>query len=289
MFFRLLLLETKMTFDFINFFKYYDEHNVNQVTGVTILEKEITNLLVSNADWVVTYRGKNTGEAVDLHKFFQYFNEKNPNHTKAVIELEDALSAELLSDTATWVVKYREKPPTPKELNLNVPYYNQVDNYRDASRTCNSSSCAMCLEFIKPGTLHGTKGDDAYIQKVFAIGDSTDHSVQTKVLASYGVKSEFDYTLGFSDIDKSLSAGKPVVIGILHRGSLSAPTGGHMVVVKGKTAKGDYYINDPYGSLNDAYTGPVGNGKNAVYTKDILKYRWLEDGKEYTGWGRIFK
>ena len=278
-----------MTFNLQNFFKYYDEHNVNHVAGVGILEKAIPNLLKPEADWVVTYRGSNTGEAVDLHKFFQFFSEKNANHVAAVNQLQKEIPAELLDDNAAWVVKYREKPPAPKEINLNVPYYNQVDNYRDASRTCNSSSCAMCLEFLKPGTLHGTKGDDAYIQKVFSIGDTTDHAVQTAALASYGVKSEFDYNLGFSDIDKSLSAGKPVVIGILHRGSLSAPTGGHMVVVKGKTAKGDYYINDPYGSLNDGYTGPVENGKNTVYTKEVLTHRWLDHGVDKTGWGRIFK
>jgi hypothetical protein len=280
-----------MTFDLNNFFKYYDEHNANHVAAVDILSKAIPSLLTPSSEWVVTYRGKGAigGEAVELCKFFQYFSEKNTNHTKAVDQLEKAIPAELLSDTAAWVVKYREKPPAPKELNLNVPYFNQVDNYRDAFRSCNSSSCAMCLEFIKPGTLHGTKGDDAYIQKVFAIGDTTDHSVQTRVLESYGVHSEFDYSLGFDDLDKSLSAGKPVVIGILHRGSLSAPTGGHMVVIKGKTAKGDYYVNDPFGSLNDAYTGPVENGKNTVYTKEVLQYRWLDNCRDNTGWGRIFK
>jgi hypothetical protein len=146
----------------------------------------------------------------------------------------------------------------------------------------------MCLEYLKPGTLKGAKGDDAYVQKVFAIGDSTDHTVQTKVLESYGVKSYFSYNLSFADIDKSLSAGKPVVIGILHRGSLSAPSGGHMVVVIGKKGN-DYVVNDPYGSLNDGYTGSVTNGKGAVYKKSDLTYRWLENGKDKTGWGRIFK
>jgi len=280
-----------MTLNLHNFFKYYDEHNANHVAAVGILEKAIPTLLVPNADWVVTYRGKGAivGEVVDLDKFFQFYNEKLANHVAAVDQLQKEVPAELLLDTADWAEKYREKPPAPKEINLNVPYYNQVDNYRDAHRTCNSSSCAMCLEFLKPGTLKGAKGDDAYIQKVFTIGDTTDHSVQTQALASYGVKSEFSYNLGFSDIDKSLSAGKPVVIGILHRGSLSAPTGGHMVVVRGKTAKGDYYINDPYGSLNDGYTGPVENGKNCVYTKDVLIHRWLDHGADKTGWGRIFK
>ena len=226
---------------------------------------------------------------VDLHNFFQYYDPKNPKHVAAVEQLEKDLDAtNLLNDDSNWVKIYREKAPVPAQTGvLQVPYYPQTDNYRDANRTCNSSSCAMCLEYLKPGTLKGAKGDDAYVQKVFAIGDSTDHTVQTRVLESYGVKSYFSYNLSFADIDKSLSAGKPVVIGILHRGSLSAPTGGHMVVVIGKKGQ-DYVVNDPYGSLNDGYTGSVTNGKGAVYKKSDLTYRWLENGKDKTGWGRIF-
>ena len=229
---------------------------------------------------------------IDLHNFFLHYDPKNPKHVAAVEQLEKDLEQkqpDLVQDESNWVRIFRAKVPVPAQTGvLKVPYYPQTDNYRDADRTCNSSSCAMVLEYLKPGTLKGAKGDDAYVQKVFAIGDSTDHTVQTKVLESYGVKSYFSYNLSFSDIDKSLSAGKPVVIGILHRGSLSAPTGGHMVVVIGKKGQ-DYVVNDPYGSLNDGYTGAVINGKGAVYTKEVLKYRWLENGKDKTGWGRIFK
>jgi len=190
---------------------------------------------------------------LDLHNFFKFYDEKNSNHVAAVQWLEDNLPAEFLDDAETdWIGMYRTKPPTPAVLE--VPYFNQVDNYRDAHRTCNSSSCAM---------------------------------VQTKVLAGYGVKSHFSYNLSFADVDKSLDAGKPVVIGILHRGSLSAPTGGHMCVVIGKTPDGKgYFVNDPYGSLNDNYTGPVTNGKKTIYTKAVLKHRWCPGGND--GWGRIF-
>ena len=231
---------------------------------------------------------------IDLHNFFLHYDPKNPKHVAAVEQLEKDLEQkqpDLIEDESNWVRIFREKAPVPAQTGvLPVPYYPQTDNYRDANRTCNSSSCAMCLEYLKPGTLKGAKGDDAYVQKVFAIGDSTDHTVQTRVLESYGVKSQFSYNLSFSDIDKSLSAGKPVVIGILHRGSLSAPSGGHMVVVIGKSPDGASYIcNDPYGSLNDGYTGSVTNGKGAVYKKSDLTYRWLENGKDKTGWGRIFK
>ena len=226
---------------------------------------------------------------IDLQNFFKHFDETNPKHVAAVKELEKTLllkAQDLVQDEANWVRIYRAKPDKPKSNILEVPFFPQTDNYRDADRTCNSSSCAMCLEYFKPGTLKGQKGDDAYVQKVFSIGDTTDHVVQTKVLASYGIKSYFSYSLSFADLDRELAAGRPIVIGILHRGPLSAPTGGHMVVVIGKLPDGNYVVNDPYGSLNDGYTGPVINGKNEVYKKAELSRRWCPAGND--GWGRVF-
>ena len=89
---------------------------------------------------------------VDLHNFFLHYDPKNPKHVAAVDELEKNLDLlNLLDDDCTWVKIYREKTPVPAQTGvLSVPYFPQTDNYRDASRTCNSSSCAMCLEFLKP-------------------------------------------------------------------------------------------------------------------------------------------
>ena len=227
---------------------------------------------------------------IDLHNFFLYYDPKNPKHVAAVEQLEVDLASkepDLLEDESNWVRIFRTKVEASFPGVLTVPFYPQTDNYRDAQRTCNSSACAMVLEYFKPGTLQGAKGDDAYVQKVFAVGDTTDHSVQTKVLESYGIKSRFSYNLSFADLDRELAAGRPVVIGILHRGTLSNPVGGHMLVVIGKRGE-DYVVNDPYGSLNDGYTGPVTNGKGAVYKRSDLMYRWLDKGKDKTGWGRIF-
>jgi hypothetical protein len=235
-------------------------------------------------------QGLDTLMLIDLHNFFKHYDEKNPKHVAAVEQLEKDLLAkanDLMQDESNWVRIFRTKVETLKSNILEVPYYPQTDNYRDAQRTCNSSACAMCLEYFKPGTLQGPKGDDAYIRKVFAIGDTTDHAVQTKVLSSYGITSRFSYNLSFDDLDSELASGKPVIIGILHRGSLSAPTGGHMLVVIGKTELGDYVVNDPYGSLNDGYTGSVMNGKGAVYKKSVLEKRWTCDGPK-SGWGRVF-
>jgi hypothetical protein len=225
---------------------------------------------------------------IDLHNFFKFYDEKNPNHVRAVQILEDTLPGVFLQDSSEWVKVYRTGAQQSSTSNiLPVPWFPQTDNFRDPQRTCNSSSCAMCLEYFKPGTLKGPKGDDEYIRKVFAVGDTTDHAVQTRVLQSYGVRSEFRYNLSFEDLDRELSARRPVCIGILHRGTLSAPTGGHILVVIGRTPSGDYVVNDPYGSLNDRYTGPVTNGKGAVYKRSDLIRRWTVDGSK-SGWGRVF-
>ena len=223
---------------------------------------------------------------IDLHNFFKYYDEKNPNHIDAVELLEVAIPQVLMDDESEWVKTFRQKWPSPAVPSvLPVPFFPQTDNYRDPQRTCNSSACAMVLEFLKPGTLPGAKGDDAYVRKVFSVGDTTDHSVQTRVLQSYGISSRFSYNLSFDDLDRELAARRPVVIGFYHRGPLSAPTGGHMAVVIGKKGS-DYVVNDPYGSLNDGYTGPVTNGKGAVYKRSDLSHRWCPKGSD--GWGRVF-
>jgi hypothetical protein len=231
---------------------------------------------------------------IDLQNFFRYYDHTLPKHRAAVDDLVRVLeqkAPELLEDSANWVKIYRSPsaPPKPSGILLSVPWYPQTDNIIQPDRTCNSSACAMCLEFLKPGSLPpGPKGDDAYIKKVFAIGDTTDHSVQTRVLQSYGVNSVFRYDLSFADLDRELIAGRPVVIGFLHRGPESAPTGsGHMVCCIGKTDSGDYWINDPYGNLYENYVTPVANGRQVIYRKSTLEKRWtVKHPKD--GWGRIF-
>ena len=81
---------------------------------------------------------------LDLHNFFKYYDDKNANHVAAVQWLEDNLPEQFMDDAQSdWVSIFRTAPPTPAVLD--VPYFNQVDNYRDAHRTCNSSSVRCAL------------------------------------------------------------------------------------------------------------------------------------------------
>ena len=51
-------------------------------------------------------------------------------------------------------------PAADAGLMLDVPFYTQLDNALMAHRTCNPSSCAMCLNYLLPGSI---KGDDDLI------------------------------------------------------------------------------------------------------------------------------
>jgi hypothetical protein len=231
--------------------------------------------------------------AFDSKKFFdfaQFSDPANPKHFAAYADLFreiTALKPELLTDEANWVKIYRTQPAVGAVLN--APYFSQRDNYRDASRTCFSSSCAMLTEFLKPGTLPGAKGDDKYVEQVFKRGDSTDASVQIQTLKHFGVAARFVTNATFNLLDSQLAAGIPVPIGILHHGPASAPSGGgHWLCVIGKDGS-DYVVNDPWGRIDNANgTYPSSDGKRVKYSKDLLKARWTVEG-DGSGWAIIAK
>ena len=220
--------------------------------------------------------------------FIRFFDKSNPKHVAAFEELATKVDSSLLSDDANWVKIYRTAPPAPKGV-LPVRYFSQRDNYRDASRTCFSSSCAMLTEYLKPGTLPGETGDDKYVEQVFNRGDSTDSSVQIATLAHFGIKAEFVTTGSFKLLDSQLEKGIPVPIGILHHGPADAPSGGgHWILVIGKEGS-NYIVNDPWGEINNAtgtYDSDDGNHKK--YSKALLSARWTVEG-DGSGWCVIAK
>jgi hypothetical protein len=228
--------------------------------------------------------------AFDSKKFFdfaQFADPANPKHRAAYDDFYariKALDPSLLTDEANWVKIYRSQPAVGAVLN--VPYFSQRDNYRDASRTCFSSSCAMLCKFLKPNSI---KGDDEYIKYVFSIGDSTDAAVQVQTLKHFGVSARFATNLTFATLDSLLAQGVPVPVGILHHGPSTAPSGGgHWIIVIGK--EGDNYVcNDPWGGIDNATgTYPTMNGNRVKYSKNLLKARWTVEG-DGSGWAVVAK
>ena len=170
---------------------------------------------------------------------------------------------------------------------LNVRYFSQRDNFRDASRTCFSSTCAMLVEYLNPNTLPGTYGDDFYIKRVFEYGDTTEAHVQLKALQSYDVEARFVQNGSISLLKNQIDAGKPVPVGILHHGPAHAPSGsGHWLLVVGYTSTG-FIVNDPWGSLEHE-TGVYNStdGEQLNYSYDLFKARWTV-ANDSDGWAII--
>lgn len=166
-----------------------------------------------------------------------------------------------------------------QDIRLNVPYYMQRDNKISPMATCNSSSHAMLLNYLKPKSV---SGDDEYIERfVKSAQRSVDWAVHTRALEQYGIVSEFRTTGDYADLDRSLEAGIPVVIGVLHKGPVEDPSGGHVLVIVGRY-NGGFLAHDPFGVPFEY------SNKNGAFCKiprsPSMDHRW-EPGHGY--WRRV--
>lgn len=174
----------------------------------------------------------------------------------------------------------REVAPSPQVESknpLDVPYFSQLDSATaHADRMCFSSSCAMLLEFLKPGTLIGENGDDQYLQRVLEYGDTIYPESQAKALASYGIMASMVMTADFSTIEKQIDRGIPVPCGFIHKGPVNAPFGnGHWLCVIGYTDKA-VVVHDPNGDLDLVGGGYLSSdGKGLLYSHKNFGRRWM--------------
>ena len=179
-------------------------------------------------------------------------------------------------------------PPAPPPTWRNVPWYAQLDSATDqARRMCFSSSCAMLLEAIRPGTLDGPNGDDQYLKRVLQYGDTTDSGAQIRALASYGVKASFTRMATWELLEKQLKAGVPVPCGYLHRGHVSAPAGsGHWLCVVGIIPDA-VIVHDPLGEADLVTGGTIDRpARFSSYSRKNFGPRWMVEGPG-TGWAVI--
>jgi len=218
----------------------------------------------------------------DLVDAAEYF-EGTDQQIKAFKDLQASLTdSQKQKFTDTW----RARPQSGKtSFPLSVPYFYQSDSKTgQGQRMCQSSSIAMRLEQIDPKIIGD---DDSYLQIVNRYGDSVSQSAHKKALDSLGLKNEFRQDGNEKLLCDLLDQGIAVPIGVLHKGPVSAPTGGgHWIVLIGYDDT-FFYVHDPYGEMdltNGGYTktGPL-DGKNQKYTRKNLMKRWLIQSKS-DGW-----
>jgi hypothetical protein len=210
---------------------------------------------------------------VDAAKYY-----KGLPHQIAAWEKLEALTPPYILDG--FKEDYRNAPK-PSQNPLEVEYFYQNDNTSGTGyRECYSSSCAMLAAgYFK------VKTDDEYNKVRARFGDSTDTNAQLAALKSLGLKPAFSVNGGVEDLKAEIDAGRPVGVGWLHAGPVTAPHGGgHWSVVVGYTDKG-LILHDPNGEadlVNGNYLNNS-NGKYIHYSYKNFMPRWCVDGPN-TGW-----
>ena len=171
------------------------------------------------------------------------------------------------------ISKYLQ-PGRSLNLKTDTKYFSQRDNYRDPFRTCNSSSNAMYCDWLKRATGgNGLPGDNDFIKRVFRKGDTIYHGNQTAVLKEYGFDTKWMTDGDLPFVIDLLKAGFPVVVNILHRGSLSQPTGGHVIMLNHYDVGAKMFSSrDPFGTLISQYQ--VHNGAHSPISLVVFKKRW---------------
>ena len=201
-------------------------------------------------------------------------------HEPQALEEGGALRTLWMADPGSQVAVASPVPVRPAFPNplAGVPRFQQRDSAQLAQRdrTCFSSSCAMLLEAIKPGTLKGANGDDQYLAVVQRFGDTTDANAQLKALAHYGVTARLVQDADFQLIEQQIARGIPVPCGYLHRGPVDRPTGsGHWLVVVGITPS-HVIVHDPLGEA-DLVNGTTLNAKGMGlrFSRQNFGKRWM--------------
>lgn len=218
-----------------------------------------------------------------LEQAAKFYNEE-PHQTAAWRTLEQGLTPAQLE---AFKAAYRASQKPQTKFPLAVPYFYQRDSHTGHSeRMCFSSSMAMAMDYLNPQAIQGD--DDWYLNQVLKVGDTVSSVAQINTARRLGFPdAEFHMNGTEEDLEDLLDARIPVPIGILHKGSLSSPTGGgHWICLIGYDQQ-YFHVHDPFGRLDLQHggypkAGPT-DGKNQRYNRKELMRRWLIKSKS-DGW-----
>lgn len=223
---------------------------------------------------------------LSLLPFFQFFKKDDPHQLAAIAELERAIDQNLLDDEAEWFEMWKTSG-IHQEV-FGVPYYSQLDSLTGYGyRECFDSAAAMVVAFH-----HGVKSQDAYRQVRRKFGDTTEVHAQVSALRSLGLDAEFRKNVRVEDIEIEIDAGRPLMVGWLHRGDFTKGKPavcdsngcGHWSVIIGYD-KDDFIAMDPMGKPNMDHGGhdTTKSGELIRMSRPAFYQRFLIEGEE-SGW-----
>ena len=250
-----------------------------------------------------------TTTAIALADFFSHYAAL-PHQRQAIALLQHALQGHpVLEASHAWVQTYRT-PTTPEQaraesqqersattIQLSVPYFPQHDSdTAHGDRMCFSSTNAMLLESLRPGSLTSARSgphqqpDDLYLRHLLNHhGDTTSAAAQIQALRHWGISARFRTDGTPQHLIAQLQRGIPIPIGVLHKGSWQQPTGGgHWLLIVGiDTTTEQWIVHDPAGEMH-VRSGGYGPrsataGRFIRYSFEGLNARWLIEGPA-SGW-----
>lgn len=173
-------------------------------------------------------------------------------------------------------------PPAqrPEKVQLEVPYKSQMDNMECPTGTCNVTSIAMCLEYLKiPRHKKSGQFEDELYH--YALDKGFDrHSAQdlAKIVKNYGGKDNFSENATINQVKDWLAKGNPVVT----HGYFTKS--GHIICLVGYDSTG-FIVHDPYGEWYvDGYdiNDPDGNNRKGHfqhYSYQMIQDTCMSDGQ----------
>jgi hypothetical protein len=223
---------------------------------------------------------------LSLLPFFQFFKKDDPHQLAAIAELERAIDQDLLNDEAEWFEMWKTSG-IHQEV-YGVPYYSQLDSPTGYGyRECFDSASAMVAAFHR--VVHS---QDAYRQIRRKFGDTTEVHAQVSALRSLDLETEFRKNTRVEDIEIEIDAGRPIMVGWLHRGDFAKGKPavcdndgcGHWSVIIGYD-KDDFIAMDPMGKPDMEHGGhdSTKSGQLIRMSRPAFYQRFLIEG-EASGW-----
>lgn len=224
--------------------------------------------------------------ALSLLPFFQFFKKDDPHQLAAIAELEKSIDQELLDDEAEWFAMWKTSG-IHQEI-YGVPHFSQLDSPTGYGyRECFDSAASMVAAFHRV-----VQNQDAYRLRRRKHGDTTEIHAQVATLQSFGLDAEFRKNVRVEDIEIEIDAGRPIMVGWLHKGDFSkgkpavcdSEGCGHWSVIIGYD-KDEFIAMDPMG-LPDMERGghdTTKSGERIRMSRPAFYQRFLIEG-EASGW-----
>lgn len=164
--------------------------------------------------------------------------------------------------------------PYASEINLDIPFFSQLDNHYNPTGSCNVTSVAMCLCYlgVNPGGNYSQLEDELY--RYMLDKNLSRHSPYdlAKVVRDYGHNDKFRTDATIEDCKNHLFSKKMPLI--IHGYFTSF---GHIIVIRGYNDHG-FYVNDPYGKwFSTGYRTDL-TGENLLYSYELIKRTCIPDG-----------